>query len=164
MRRSTRSRRPNDKVKTKYFPLKGGLNLVDAPITMPPGMVLSAINYELLTRDGYRRIDGFERYDGQESPSDASYWILDYYESLGVISEGNIVHGSSATGTILSIVEGTVTNLMPNPEDLALWPTGLESADGDIMRSSIIAGWTGLVSCSSGTAIAGWTGSAGCAV
>ncbi|RLD03433.1 MAG: hypothetical protein DRI65_12895 [Chloroflexota bacterium] len=113
MRRSTRARRPNNKVQPKYFALKGGLNLVDAPITMPAGMVLAAVNYELLSRDGYRRVDGYERFDGQTSPSDASYWVLDFdtgtdqsspYEVTPV---GAIVHGgtSGATGKILSVIE-----------------------------------------------------------
>ena len=41
-------------------------------------MVLSAINYELLTKNGYRRIDGHERFDGQAKPSEASYWVLSF--------------------------------------------------------------------------------------
>ena len=113
MRRSTRARRPNNKVVPKYFALKGGLNLVDAPITMPPGQVLAAVNYELLSRNGYRRIDGYERFDGQTSPIDASYWILDFdtgADPSGPFSappDGSIVTGitSGATSIILSMVE-----------------------------------------------------------
>ena len=78
MRRSLRSRAPNNKVETASFELKGGLNLVDPPLEIPAGMLLAATNYELLPRGGYRRIDGFERSDGQPRPSDANYWILDF--------------------------------------------------------------------------------------
>lgn len=78
MRRSKRNPRPTNQVKTDTFVLKGGLNLVDAAIAIPEGMVLGATNYELLSRDGYRRVDGYERYDGQPKPSAASYWILDF--------------------------------------------------------------------------------------
>lgn len=78
MRRSKRARPPNNKVQTDSFDLEGGLNLVDAPISIPNGMALAATNYELLSRKGYRRVDGFERYDGQPKPSDATYWILDF--------------------------------------------------------------------------------------
>jgi hypothetical protein len=78
MRRSRRARYPNDKVETDTFILKGGLNLVDAAIAIPEGMALAATNYELLSRDGYHRVDGYERFDGQAKPSDASYWILDF--------------------------------------------------------------------------------------
>ena len=99
MRRSKLARRPNGDVKTKYFTLKGGLNLVDAPISIPPGMVLAAVNYELLSRDGYRRVDGFERFDGKPSPSDASYWILDYDtgSDIEIVEEAPAV-GSQAIG------------------------------------------------------------------
>jgi len=78
MRRSVRSEKPNNKVQVDSFELKGGLNLVDPPIEMPAGMLIAATNYELLPRGGYRRIDGFERSDGQPRPSDATYWVLNY--------------------------------------------------------------------------------------
>ena len=66
-------------------------------------MVLSAVNYELLSRDGYRRIDGYERFDGQTSPSDATYWILKFDAGSAIISEGNTVDGltSGASGEAL---------------------------------------------------------------
>lgn len=107
MRRSSRARRPNDKVVPKYFALKGGLNLVDAPITMPNGMVLAAVNYELLSREGYRRIDGFERFDGQPSPSEASYWILNFDAgSIAEPEDNGLCTGvtSGATGDLLTKV------------------------------------------------------------
>ena len=75
-------------------------------------MVLGAINYELDVRDGYRRIDGYERFDGQNSPSDASYWIL--YFDAGDIAEpevGGTVEGatSGAKGEIGLVVEESGT-------------------------------------------------------
>jgi hypothetical protein len=78
MRRSKLARSPKGKVETKSFDLKGGLNLVDTPMTIPPGMVLGATNYELRPRGGYQRVDGFERSDGQARPSEATYWILNF--------------------------------------------------------------------------------------
>ena len=62
----------------KYFALNGGLNLVDPPINLPPGELISCTNYEQKVRGGYGRIGGFERYDGRPAPSDASYYTLDY--------------------------------------------------------------------------------------
>lgn len=110
MRRSNNSRKPRGNVDTKSFTLKGGLNLVDAPLSIPDGMALAAINYELLTSDGYRRVSGFERFDGQASPSDASYWILNYDAGTGAISEGDVVTGliSGASGVALTNQIGTV--------------------------------------------------------
>ena len=72
------ARKPNGDVKTHYFPFDGGLNLVDAPLDTKEGMVLGAVNYEQRVRGGYRRIEGHERFDGQDSPSDESYWLLNF--------------------------------------------------------------------------------------
>lgn len=110
MLRGKLGRKPTGKVETKTFALKGGLNLVDAPITIPYGMTTGCINYELLSRDGYRRIDGYERCDGQASPSDATYWILDFMS--GDISEPEvtgIVYGgtSGATAEVGLVVVST---------------------------------------------------------
>lgn len=53
-----------------YFPLGGGLDLTTPAITTKPGTARAALNYESdLT--GYRRVSGYERFDGQTSPTDA---------------------------------------------------------------------------------------------
>jgi hypothetical protein len=97
MRRSKLARAPRGKVETKSFDLEGGLNLVDPPMTIPPGMVLAATNYELLPRGGYARIEGFERSDGQNRPSEASYWILyfDQGDIASPVDDGLVVGGTS---------------------------------------------------------------------
>ena len=51
--------------------LKGGLNLITPAISIPPGQVSAAINYEPDVL-GYSRITGFERYDGHPRPSDST--------------------------------------------------------------------------------------------
>src|SRR5690606_10650371 len=51
--------------------LRGGLNLVTPPIATPAGQVTAAINYEPEVA-GYRRIAGYERFDGQQAPSTGS--------------------------------------------------------------------------------------------
>lgn len=56
---------------TSTFLLRGGLNLVSPPIAMPPGMASSAINYAPDVA-GYSRLGGYERFDGQDRPSDSS--------------------------------------------------------------------------------------------
>jgi len=107
MRKSNFARKPRGNVDSKSFPLKGGINLVDAPLTIKNGMCLAAINYELLTTDGYRRIDGFERFDGQSSPSEETYWILNF--TIGSIVEPEVdatAYGatSGATGKVGLVV------------------------------------------------------------
>lgn len=48
--------------------LRGGLNLVSPPSAVPPGQCTAALNYEPEVQ-GYRRIGGYERFDGHQSPS-----------------------------------------------------------------------------------------------
>ena len=142
MRRSNFARKPRGNVKTKYFPLSGGLNQVDAPLDKPPGMALFAVNYELLTRDGYRRVDGIERYDGQPLASEASYWVLNYDAGTTAILEGDIVTGaiSGVTGEVLldqvgSVASGyivltNVTGVYQNNEGLEVSAAKVAVADG----------------------------------
>jgi len=64
--------------KTAYFPVGGGLNLTTPALKLKPGEVLTAQNYETDREGNYRRVDGYERYDGGKAPSAASYWILPF--------------------------------------------------------------------------------------
>jgi hypothetical protein len=53
--------------RTTTFLLQGGLDLVTPAIAVPPGKAIAALNYEPDVT-GYRRIGGYERYDGRPSP------------------------------------------------------------------------------------------------
>ena len=57
-------------MQTQSWKLAGGLNLVRDAITRhrAPGELIGCMNYES-REEGYRRIDGIERYDGRKSPS-----------------------------------------------------------------------------------------------
>lgn len=48
--------------------LRGGLNLVTPPVAAPAGTLIAGVNYEPDV-EGYRRLVGYERYDGHTSPS-----------------------------------------------------------------------------------------------
>lgn len=91
-------------VKPTYYPMKGGLDLVTPAISIDPGRVFDAQNYEPAAVGGYRRLEGFERKDGQPSPSSAKYWVL-MITLTGTIAVGNTVTGvtSAATGKVLAI-------------------------------------------------------------
>ena len=56
---------------TSSWRLEGGLNLVRGALTRNryPGELVGCLNIESRA-EGYRRIDGFERFDGRKSPSD----------------------------------------------------------------------------------------------
>jgi len=96
-------------IRSEYFPLKGGLDLVAPSISIDPGKCFDAQNYEPETSGGYRRIDGNERYDGRTSPSAASYWVMDC-SITGTISDGETITGvtSGATGKVLSVAGSTL--------------------------------------------------------
>lgn len=93
--------------RTYNFGLFGGLDLVTPPLVVPPGKVLSSKNYEPADEGGYRRITGYERFDGQPSPSDATYWIIDFDAGTGTEpTPGDTITGatSGATGTLHLVV------------------------------------------------------------
>lgn len=119
------SQRPRfPKVETTYYPMKGGLDLVTPAISMDPGRVIDAQNYEPGAVGGYRRIDGFERSDGRTSPTSAGYWLITA-TITGAIAVGNTVTGgtSAATGKVLlvsgsTLVLGRVTGTFVSGEAL----------------------------------------------
>lgn len=100
-----RSSLPN--VDMNYFPLGGGMDLLTPAISIPPGKVIDSQNYEPEIGGGYRRIDGFERYDGRTSPSSKSYWKAAVNLS-GVVIVGNTLTGvtSAATAKVLAVLTG----------------------------------------------------------
>ncbi len=93
--------------RTFSFPLIGGLDLTTPAATIQPGMVISSKNYEPDDEGGYRRMAGYERFDGRPSPSDAAYWIIDFDAGTGSApSPGDTIDGdnSSAAGTLHLVV------------------------------------------------------------
>jgi len=55
-------------IATTYFPFAGGLNLETPPLSTRPGELLDVNNYECLINGGYRRIAGYEPFDGGSGP------------------------------------------------------------------------------------------------
>ena len=90
---------PRLKRQDEYFAFRGGLNMIDPPMTMGPNFLIASQNYEQGTERGYRRIDGWEVFDGRNRPSDATYWVLNFDAGDTAISEGDLV-GDSASPTI----------------------------------------------------------------
>lgn len=97
--------------RTPYYPLGGGLDLATPIIQMPDGKLIAGDNFEPWINGGYRRMRGYERYDGRPRPSDAVAWwlVVDDNSSLAL---GDTVTGdsSSATGVVVAL-EGT-TNVV----------------------------------------------------
>lgn len=89
-----------------YFPTKGGENLIAPTLSIEPGELLFSENYEPDTLGRYRRIDGYERFDGRPKPSEASYWLLAFDAGDILPSVGDKIVGddSGATAILIAIV------------------------------------------------------------
>ena len=57
--------------------LDGGVDLAHSQTATPAGKLRECFNYEVGWSRGYARIDGFERFDGQVSPSATTGWIIE---------------------------------------------------------------------------------------
>lgn len=98
--------------RTYDFGLFGGLDLVTPPLIVKPGKVLSSKNYEPADEGGYRRMTGYERFDGRPQPSEASYWILYFDAGTGTEpTPGDTITGltSGGSATLHLVVTDTGT-------------------------------------------------------
>lgn len=55
-------------LRTKYFALSGGLDRSTPNYLVKPGKLLDVLNYECVEEGGYRRIKGYELFDGSGDP------------------------------------------------------------------------------------------------
>jgi len=88
------------------FAMKGGLNLGGVTSALKPGEVTLMENYECLPDGGYRRFDGYERYDGHSEPFKASYFLIPFITGQAAgIAVGATITGatSGATGHVLAV-------------------------------------------------------------
>lgn len=96
-------------VRQDYYPLGGGLDLVSPAIAIEPGKVIDAQNYEPAIAGGYRRRDGYERFDGRPSPSAEPYWYLPCTLTTTVAHYATVTgQTSGATGTALATFDGVL--------------------------------------------------------
>jgi hypothetical protein len=90
--------------KTSYFPLGGGLDISTPALSVRPGRALALSNYSPWFNGGYRRIDGFERFDGRPKPSEQSFVGFDV-DDASSLTVGDTVTGdtSGASSTVIGI-------------------------------------------------------------
>lgn len=108
----------------QYYPLGGGLDVVTPALSIPPGRLITCVNFEPHYNDGYRRIDGYERFDGRPRPHLQTFVGFDLVDSTG-LTTGTVVTGdtSGASGTVIGISGNSigvtkVTGTFLNGEDL----------------------------------------------
>lgn len=126
-------------VTTDYFPLGGGLDLLTPAIALKPGQVTDAQNYEPQISGGYRRINGFERYDGHAAPTGANYWMVPV-SLTGTVNVGDTVTGASSGATckalsVISgyIVAGRLTGTFTNGENITVSAVAVGSISGTVL-------------------------------
>jgi hypothetical protein len=89
------------------FSLEGGLDMVTPVEKMPPGRAIDCLNYEP-TSSGYRRLIGFERYDGSVSPSSTLFYRYNFTAGLVAgLAAGDRFFNGPNLGVVIAI---TVTS------------------------------------------------------
>lgn len=94
---------------TAYFPLGGGLDMITPAIALKAGVAIAATNYEPYP-NGYRRFQGFERFDGRTKPSEAQFWQLNFDAGTAAFAAGDTITGATSGATGVALAAGTVTS------------------------------------------------------
>jgi len=92
--------------RTQAIALDGGLDVVTPQLQIPAGRAIEAMNYEIPATGGYRRMYGYERFDGRAKPSDATALVLGSTTALDAgVAVGDTLNGqtSGATGKVIEI-------------------------------------------------------------
>lgn len=84
------------------FQLEGGLDLVSPALALKPGNCIASQNFEPDINGGYRRMYGYERYDGRW-PSQAVYSIM-HATVTGTIAVGDTLTGMTSGKTAKVLV------------------------------------------------------------
>jgi len=93
---------------TDYYPFRGGLNLIDPFLSIQPGQLLACMNYEPYWRGGYRRVKGYERFDGRPQPHKARFITIVTDGDDSNLSVDDAVDWDSASGsaTVIYVTNG----------------------------------------------------------
>lgn len=85
--------------------LQGGLDQNTPTLSLPPGRVRDALNFDIEPTGGYTRVSGYERMDGQTAPSTATFEIIQVTSFTNTPSTGSTLTGgtSGATGVIIVV-------------------------------------------------------------
>ena len=91
-------------ISTSYFRLEGGLNLVTPALSVPPGQCIDVQNFVPEVTGGYKRVGGYERFDGHTSPSSQSYYLA-LVTLTGTVNVADTITGatSGATSKVIAI-------------------------------------------------------------
>lgn len=96
------------------YAFRGGLDTTTAAMMTSPSAVIAAMNYEPLA-EGYGRMQGYERFDGRASPTDARYWTIDIVAGEVEPEPFDVIEGQASGATAIvcaapAIVSGSWVN------------------------------------------------------
>jgi hypothetical protein len=93
------------------FSLAGGMDLVTPELQQRPGSVIASLNYEPVAA-GYRRLAGYERYDGEIAPSSiSSYYVLHFTALNVVVATGTPLKANVfGTGSVITAASPVITS------------------------------------------------------
>jgi hypothetical protein len=94
------------------FRLAGGVNEEDPAFTLPSGALLFSRNYECLAGGGYRRVAGYEIFDGHVAkPSLATYSVLPFASGGPTpIVDGQTLTGGTSAATAIVVGETEIAS------------------------------------------------------
>lgn len=102
--------------------LAGGLNLRIDKASVNPGTLQDCLNYEVTDVDGYSRIAGMERFDGQFRLADYRYLRLRGSIVSGRFDAGDTIRLGASTGYVTSLARGSGFALYTVFHDRDAWP------------------------------------------
>ncbi len=133
---------------------QGGWDLQTPTLSLPNGYVRDALNFEVsqVKGGGYRRIDGYERFDGEPAPSAATFTIIQVDTQVDTPGEpaDPSIHSGTGFGKLLWVgsnyyvltnITGTIT-VGQALTDLAGNPAGTMVAQTVVPTSQEIAIYT----------------------
>lgn len=130
-------------MQTRFFGMSGGVDQVTPPIAIPPGRLASCLNYESSPR-GYRRIDGWERFDGRPKPSEATYRVIPFSGGIFDLPVGATVTGLSSGKSAKIIHKASVySGSYANGDAVGAFPvildTGLLNGESIFFGQTLVA-------------------------
>lgn len=105
-------RRPNISMvkepEEKYFPVRGGLDLITPHYQIAEGKMIDCFRYEIAPSGGAKPIDGYERVDGRGLPSEAVYQFVTFTDSGIALADDTEVTGSLSGAIGISLCSGEI--------------------------------------------------------
>lgn len=89
-----------------FIPFAGGVDLETPPIFVKSGHCRAAQNYECDINGGYKRVMGYERFDGRTAPSAAAYATIPV-TITGTVAVGDTITGVTSAATAVVIANVT---------------------------------------------------------